>query len=134
MSTALLAISLDPDAAGHLALALKVHRHQLDRRGLVSPPGLLDLEHAAAEMRIDSHGQPSTTNRRPSHDTQSDDGISRAWLSPREAAREIGVSESTIRRRIKTGELPSVSRGRIRRINRHDLDQFMRSSEKKDAP
>ena len=42
--TGLVVLHLDRDVAGHLAVALRRHRGDLQRRGYVEPPGLADLE------------------------------------------------------------------------------------------
>ena len=46
-------------------------------------------------------------------------------LSVRQAAALLHVSEPTIRRYIKDGELPSLTMGRCRRIRRVDLEAFL---------
>jgi len=50
----------------------------------------------------------------------------RTMLSIREVAAEFGVSEKTIRRWIKTGDLPAWRRGQVLRVSRAALDAFLR--------
>jgi len=50
----------------------------------------------------------------------------RPMLTIREVAAELGVSEKTIRRWIKTGDLPAWRRGQVLRVSRTALDAFLR--------
>ncbi|MCW3159453.1 excisionase family DNA-binding protein [Micropruina sonneratiae] len=50
--------------------------------------------------------------------------MSPARLSIAEAARRIGVSDDTIRRRIANGQLKAVRSGRIIRISEDALEQM----------
>ncbi len=50
--------------------------------------------------------------------------MSPARLSIAEAARRIGVSDDTIRRRIANGQLKAVRSGRIIRISEEALEQM----------
>lgn len=70
--------------------------------------------------------------------------VNRGWLSVKEAAQYVGISNDLIRRAVATHSLPAyikpVSRGRkatspenqhtYLKINVHDLDQWVRSWEK----
>ena len=46
-------------------------------------------------------------------------------LTARETARELRLSERQVRRMMASGELPSVTIGRARRIRRADLRAFV---------
>ena len=48
-------------------------------------------------------------------------------LPVKEAARLLHVSEPTIRKHIKTGELPGILIGRCRRVRRVDLEAFLQA-------
>ena len=45
----------------------------------------------------------------------------------KEAARLLHVSEPTVRKHIKAGELPSILIGRCRRIRRTDVEAFLQA-------
>ena len=47
----------------------------------------------------------------------------------RGAARELGVSTKTVERMIAAGTLPSIKLGRLRRIRRAALEEFITSRE-----
>ena len=49
----------------------------------------------------------------------------RVLLNPREAAQSLGVSRSTLYSLLASGELRSVSVGRLRRIKATDLDDYV---------
>jgi hypothetical protein len=53
-ATGLLVIALDRDTAGHLAVALRRHRGQLEKLGYAEPQGLAELE-ALAQSVAKSH-------------------------------------------------------------------------------
>ncbi|NJD28171.1 MAG: helix-turn-helix domain-containing protein [Chloroflexi bacterium] len=55
--------------------------------------------------------------------------MGRRLTSLPEAARELGIHESTVRRWIKAGLLPAdrIGPGRRYRIARHDLDRLRKS-------
>ncbi len=46
-----------------------------------------------------------------------------------EVGRELGLSEPTVRRYLKTGKIPSVFIGGRYRVRRSDLEEFVRRSE-----
>lgn len=50
-----------------------------------------------------------------------------ALIRLEEAARRLGVSMTTVRRLIDTGELTAVRVGRVYRIDPRDLDAFIES-------
>jgi excisionase family DNA binding protein len=50
-----------------------------------------------------------------------------------EVGRELGLSEPTVRRYLKTGKIPSVFIGGRYRVRRSDLEEFVRRSEVKPA-
>jgi excisionase family DNA binding protein len=56
------------------------------------------------------------------------DGHDSPFLSARQVAARLGVSELTIRRRIKSGELPAVrlGHGRAVRVRSDDLEAALR--------
>lgn len=117
----LAAVTLDLDSAAHLAVALKVHRTNLDRRHLILPPALLQLEKMAAGMVRTGHEATGADSRRG----VGDDGRDGLWIAPADAASEVGVSLRTVQRWMD-GPLRSTKVGRVRRVHRDDLEAFMR--------
>lgn len=120
--TAMLAVALDRDLAGHLAVALRRHREELARRSRARPPGLLDLEEMAAE--IARSGQERSEASSVPADLQGG-SRDREWLSANEVVQVTGLSVSTVRRHIRSGALLSKLFGRARRVRRTDLDSFL---------
>lgn len=123
--TGLIVLSLDADVAGHLAVALHRHRSALQKIGAAEPEGLARLEQIAQEVVRSTHGaSQAITVRDASEDVLHD----REFLSRRDVQRLTGVSLATVDRWIKSGELPSVKRGRVRRIERSALHAFQRAA------
>ncbi len=120
----LLAIHIDPDLAGHLAVAVRRHREVCDRLGYAYPTELAELEETLAGI---AHGGPERPRMAPAGNSANVRGVDHDWFSPAEAVIATGLSPRTIRRRIADGSLSSSKIGRCRRIARADLDDFMRS-------
>ena len=120
--TSMLVLTLDGDLAGHLAVALRRHRTALRKRDMAEPPGLADLEAAAAEV-VTSTQQASRAFTVPS--VAEDDRDDRAYLTRKDVCDLTGASLSTIDRWLKSGRLPSSRHGRIRRVARVDLERFL---------
>ena len=51
--------------------------------------------------------------------------VSEQWLTVEMVAKELGLSEDTIRNYIKSKQLPAVKFGNTYRISRRDLDKFI---------
>ncbi len=51
--------------------------------------------------------------------------MSTQWLSVEDVAKELGLSEDTIRNYIRTRQLPAAKFGNTYRISRQDLDKFI---------
>jgi excisionase family DNA binding protein len=118
----MLVLAVDHDLAGHLATALQLHRNALAKHHMPEPPGLADLQEMALQIvRSSQEASPSVTTQ----DVVQDDSNERDFLTRQDIKRRTGTSLSTIDRWIRNGELPSSKHGRVRRINRTDLDQFL---------
>jgi excisionase family DNA binding protein len=115
----MLVLPLDADVAGHLALAIRQHRHQLARRGLAEPPELAELEQLCEGVWRGQQVSVAASLLDDCEDSQ------REWLTPREVARVSGLSLRTVQRRISSGELRSARVGRCRRVSRVALDEFL---------
>jgi len=119
--TGLLVLEIDRDTAGHLAVALRRHRGRLAELGGAEPPGLADLETLAVRVYEGHEG-----SRRISVPASVDDDLdARDFLTRRDICRLAGVSLSTVKRWLQSGDLPSTQHGRIRRVARVDLDRFL---------
>ena len=121
MSTGLLVLQLDRDTAGHIAVALRRHRGQLEKLGLAIPPGLTELETAAINVAKSHEASPGVTRRLGFQDGDDD----RDYLTRSDVHRRTGTSLSTVDRWIRTGALPSTKHGRIRRVAQADLERFL---------
>jgi excisionase family DNA binding protein len=61
------------------------------------------------------------------HDPKIDEGRCVAdYMKIPEVAQLLGLSEKTVRRRVKAGEIPSVFIGGVYRINRTDLNEYLK--------
>ncbi len=52
--------------------------------------------------------------------------MSKQWLTVEEVAKELGLSEDTIRNYIRTKQLPAAKFGNTYRISREDLEKFIK--------
>ena len=120
-ATGLLVLALDRDVAGHLSVALRRHRGQLQKLGYAEPQGLAELETLAQSVAKSHEQSPGISVSAMPEDDSSD----RDYLTRSDVSRRTGTSLSTVDRWIAAGALPSVKRGRTRRVNRADLDQFL---------
>ena len=95
--TGLVVLHLDRDVAGHLAVALRRHRGDLQRRGYVEPPGLADLETlflGVVKSDGDSGGVPCPA-------VLDDEKHAREFLTRRDVSRQAGVGLSTVDKWVK---------------------------------
>ncbi|TVR19469.1 MAG: DNA-binding protein [Nitriliruptor sp.] len=60
-------------------------------------------------------------------DTVEDDEPA-AWLSTDQAAKHLGVATRTLYRIIDTGDLPAYRFGRVIRLRRHEIEEFVNNS------
>ncbi|MFN8482969.1 MAG: helix-turn-helix domain-containing protein [Anaerolineae bacterium] len=51
---------------------------------------------------------------------------SQEYLTPKEVAQLLKVHEETIRRYLRSGELPAVKLRGVYRVKREDLDEFLK--------
>jgi len=120
--TKLIAIAIDPALASHVAVALRRHREVLRQTGRSEPDGLADLEAFAVEV-VTSTQQASDS---VSAGDRPQTGVhNREYLSRRDISQIAGVSLATVDRWLASGRLRSSRCGRIRRVARSDLDQFI---------
>lgn len=114
---------IDPDLAGHLAVAVRRHADVLDHLGRAHPPQLAELQDMLVAIAQGGPEQPGTVTAIRGGNVGS---VDCDWLTPDEAAVAAGLSPRTIGRRIADGSLPSSKIGRSRRVSRTDLEEFMR--------
>lgn len=50
------------------------------------------------------------------------------WMSSQEAARRLGITTRTLYRFVDEGELPAYKMGRVFRLKRSDVDEFIERS------
>lgn len=105
----------------HLAAALRDRARRLQRDGRTLPPRLTEL--AAGLLRPDAattgHNSP-----RPAAAPQHDGAL---LCGAAEAARLLGISVRTLRRRAATGQVPSVIDGGRRRYQRTALQRYVQT-------
>jgi excisionase family DNA binding protein len=54
------------------------------------------------------------------------------WMTIEEAAQYLKLAVVTVRKYVKSGQVPSYRQGRIIRLKSSDLDQFMESGRSRD--
>lgn len=123
-------LSFDRETAGHLAVAIALHRRTLDRSGHACPPGLVDLQHFATEIGqgngqtgVDG-GSGGDTGRGGSHTAPDGHGD---LLTQRQAAGALGIHPRTLRRWLDRGEVEGVPVAGRRWIPRTELDRLIAS-------
>ena len=115
--TALLLV--DDDARAHLLRALAGYRRDCRRDRVVFPVALAQFVDVLAARS----GQ-----ERPSFDGFDGDGDAGRvplLLEPEDAARQLSVSERTLRRLAKDGEVKAVKIGNLTRFAPEDLERFV---------
>jgi excisionase family DNA binding protein len=118
-----LQIELDEDAIDLLALLLLRQRKQAVRDGLRFPPTLEVLQ----RQLLDGSREVTGGQEGSSFDLAAEGGFSLQGnedLTITEAARLLRWSTSTLKRRLRQGEMPVVRSGRMVRIRRVDLSNF----------
>lgn len=50
------------------------------------------------------------------------------WMSTQEAARRLGITPRTLYRFVDEGALPAYKMGRVFRLKRSDVDEYMEAS------
>lgn len=122
-------LDLNPRRAAHVAMAIRRYRIDLMRAQKPEPEGLHEIEQAmTAAARAAKSGQEwpaAATFSASDHSGLSD----REYFSTAEVAALTGLSERTVRRRVADGDLRSALVGRLRRIARTDLEEFMHRAE-----
>ncbi|MBA2240798.1 MAG: helix-turn-helix domain-containing protein [Solirubrobacterales bacterium] len=117
--TRLLVLNVDRTTAGHLAVAIELHRRHLERADKPCPPGLIDLQHAAIEA---GRGATDDDNKGDTVPELAKTGGD--VLTQRKAAEILGLSARTIGRMLDRGELEGVTVGSRRRVLGRGLDRF----------
>ena len=102
----------------HLVRALSEHSRWLHRQGIAGPPELLALIEGLAALsghaRTEVGAPPAPADDQPVR-----------LIGEAEVARCLGLSPRTVRRLLASGDLPSVTVGRARRVHVDDLDRYI---------
>lgn len=114
-------LNLEPDIAGHLAVAVRRHRGSVEKLGGACPAELEQFEELVLGIARGSEWS-GMVSRRDDADAGHRD---REYLSPAEVVMVTGLSKSTISRRLRDGSLPSALVGRSRKVRRRDIAPFM---------
>ncbi len=114
---------LDPDGplAAHLATALRQHRQRLDPRS-VPLSVLLDLSRLERLFRVRAVQGGSSSVAPPA---KGDAGRMPLLLTYREAAEALAVSEATVKRLVRSGDLRPVKVATSPRIAPDELVAFV---------
>ena len=112
-----LLVLLDHETAGHVVIALREHRARLRELGYAIPQQVDDLEqHVAALLSA-----PVASNGDTLPDGLREAASVDRMVTIAQAARRLGLSERTVERRVRSGEIPSVKIGGSRRIAQAEL-------------
>lgn len=114
-------LTLTPELAGHVAVALGFHRRWLAGRGWALPAGFDEL--AAAMQDAASTGQ-ARTNIANIVDLDQVGAVPLA-LNYDDTGRLLGCSSRQVRRLVTDGRLPFIQLGGLVRIRRTDIDAFL---------
>lgn len=115
-------LDVSPHVAAHLAVAVKLHRERMRRDFHSVPAELAELERRWTELA--KAGQEGTTDADAAvleHDATD----ARLLVSFEEAARVMSVSEKTIQRLTRAGELDVVEVGSRRLVRRASIEAFI---------
>ena len=123
-------LALDPETAGHLALAIRAHRERLARAGFARPPQLAEIE-LLAEQVAKSGGAPDRSRQEPTGaDTDLTDDLAGPYggehelLAQKDAADLLGVAPRSVERMLDRGELRGVTVAGRRRVTRREVEDF----------
>ncbi len=117
-------LDLDLRTAAHLLAALRTHRQQLAGNGMASPPELVELDAACRRRVSEGHG-----GSRFDVDGIADDlgAMSPRVVTYAEAGRLLAVSQSSVKRLVRDGDLLPVRIAGAPRIRVEDLDDYLGS-------
>lgn len=122
-------LDLSPALRVHVALAVRDRIRQLRRNGIAVPPELGALANALWRPGEDRTGQErSEVAPTPGPgDRGATDGSAPPLLLPAPgAARRLGISERSLRRRVAAGDLTRVRIGRRVLYDPAELDEYVR--------
>lgn len=113
----------DRHLAAHMAAATRMWRDHLRREHQVEHPGLADFERLFRRSAGVPEGQEGS--RLDSVlDLPDGEPVHELLFTVGQVADRLGVSPSTVKRLIKSGELPSTKVGRARRVHRDALEAY----------
>lgn len=114
-------LTLTPELAGHIAIALELHRRWWTQPGRQLPDGLDELARAMRDAATSGQEQQQIDN------VVDLDQIAPVPLaySYEDAARLLRCSARKVRRLVTDGELTAVRLGGLVRIRRADLNAYL---------
>jgi excisionase family DNA binding protein len=116
----------------HLGVAVSAHLRQLRRDGVRPPAELAALADALLASSV-VPGGPERSELELAAGGGESERAHRLAVSVAEAAGWVGVSISTIRRLVSSGELPTVRIGRSVRIHVREFERYVSGTETKGA-
>lgn len=117
-------VALEPEVAGHLAVAVELYRRELRRAKNWAGPDQLDTFGKALQSHARERLQPTTVAELAG--LLEDDGMVPLLIPKKEAARILGgVSLRSVDRLIDAGTLPAVTVGGRVLVRRSDLEAFV---------
>lgn len=130
-------LGLSEDVRKHLAVAIRAYRTRSRELNLPVPPELRQLEEGWAASLSGSGrvrtGQPGSTFDAVGRLAQAlSHGDGEELVTQQQAARLLGVSPSTVKRRVASGDLAVVKIGRSVRLRREDIRRY--ASPQRKAP
>jgi excisionase family DNA binding protein len=120
-------VALSDEACLHLALAIRSHRNARRARWEAVPAELVTLE-TALSSRL-SRGQDSPSLAVPGAVVESSDVSPELVVTQAQAAQRLRCSLSTIKRRVKAGDLRVSRVGGLVRIRIQDLDAYLNQNQ-----
>jgi len=118
----LFVIALSAEVSGHLAVAVLEHLRACKRLGLATPPELPDLVRELANRA--TRGQDGS----PLSDlwqVRQSSGMSSKLVSYADAAKVLGVSPTTVKRLVRSGDLTPVHLLGSARLRVCDIDEYI---------
>ena len=116
-------VVVDGPLRRHLVAAVEGYQAALRRNGIAPLPDLRELVNALRVSECQS-GSRITDSGVPEDAETMQQTLA---LSYRDSADRLGVSESTVKRLVKSGDLPVVNIAGVRRIRADDLYTFLES-------
>lgn len=119
---ALVLAYLPAEVLGELLVACKGHRNRAERNGKALPSAFADLEQL---LRMSVSGSQRPSMLPVTGQATEPEHVNHRCVSYEQAAALLSVSESTLTRLVRSGDLPTVSIGHAARVRFSDLAAFI---------